>query len=300
MGGAAPADIDFKALAAQLDCSRSFYQVGIIFNDGRQSWLVRPSRRIANVNESTVSHVVITRTMNTAPPAAAKAVIESVSAPSLVTEITSTAFACGASIVTALLAFGAGAAVPFTAGGSGVIAAISAAGTIATGAQCIIGGTRLLALATDNESFVTWLDSNDWYVATSTALDLLSLAGAGAGLKTTVETYKLMKATAPGIITEWFSNLTRAERKRITEEIIRAQNPGISNAGVKAAMRAGVYPKRFPAESIQRELQRELTRAVLNTSAFAGSALTGTIRNPQNLKQSGQYIIGTIQSFVAG
>lgn len=64
-------------------------------------------------------------------------------------------------------------------------------------------------------------------------------------------------------------------------------------------MRAGVYPKRFPTEMLQKELQRELVRAVVNTSAFAGSALTGTIRHPQNLAQGGKYVIGTIQSFSA-
>lgn len=40
---------------------RNFYNVGIIFDDGRQRWLVRPSRRIADANQSTVSHVVISK-----------------------------------------------------------------------------------------------------------------------------------------------------------------------------------------------------------------------------------------------
>ncbi|AOR65356.1 hypothetical protein [Pectobacterium wasabiae] len=57
------------------------------------------------------------------------------------------------------------------------------------------------------------------------------------------------------------------------------------------------FPKRYPSEALQNALQRELTTALVNTSAFAGSALTGTIRNPNNIKTSGQYIIGLIQSF---
>lgn len=59
LGNQTGADIDFKKLAEQLDCMRNFYNVGIIFDDGRQRWLVRPSRRIADANQSTVSHVVI-------------------------------------------------------------------------------------------------------------------------------------------------------------------------------------------------------------------------------------------------
>lgn len=187
--------------------------------------------------------------------------------------------------------------MPFTAGSSGIIAGISMAGSIATGAQCFIGGARIIALAKGHGSDVAWLDSQDWYVATSTALDLISLAAAGAGLKATVGTYKLMKSVSSARVSEWFKSLSRAERKRITEEIIRKQNPGISNNGVKAAIQAGMYPKRFPTDSLQRTLQRELINALVNTSAFAGSALTGTIRNPQNLGKSTQYAVGLVQSF---
>lgn len=125
LGNQTGADIDFKKLAEQLDCMRNFYNVGIIFDDGRQRWLVRPSRRIADANQSTVSHVVISKVPDIKQHSAEKAVVAALTAPSLATEITSTGFACGAMIVTLVMAFGAGAAVPMTAGGSGVIAAPS-------------------------------------------------------------------------------------------------------------------------------------------------------------------------------
>ncbi|QJT80715.1 hypothetical protein [Kosakonia sp. MUSA4] len=296
--GLAPGDdFDFTSLANQLDCTRSFHQVGIIYSDGPRQWLVRPSRRIATPNQSTVSHVIVTKVNSQSTYSAAQAINTTIQAPSLTNEITSTAISCGAAVVTGVLALGAGAAVPLTAGASGVVAAIITAGTVATVAQCAIGLGRISLIATNNDEVVTWLDSESWYVTTSTALDILSLAGAGAGLKSTLETYKLMKGATSSSVTNWLKNLSRAERKRITEEIIRAQNPGISNTGVKAAMKAGFYPKRYPSEALQTALQRELTAALVNTSAFAGSALTGTIRNPGNMKTSGQYIIGLIQSF---
>lgn len=297
LGNQTGADIDFKKLAEQLDCMRNFYNVGIIFDDGRQRWLVRPSRRIADANQSTVSHVVISKVPEIKQHSAEKAVVAALTAPSLATEITSTGFACGAMIVTLVMAFGAGAAVPMTAGGSGVIAAISLSGALATGAQCMIGAGRLLAINNDHGSDVAWLDSQDWYIATSTVLDVISLAAAGTALKGTLETYKLMKAASSSKVITWFQSLSRAERKRITEEIIKAQNPGISSSGVKAAIRAGVYPKRFPSESLQKSLQRELVNAVTNASAFVGGSLTGTIRNPQNTVKSGRYVVGLLQSF---
>lgn len=297
LGHQAGVDIDFKNLADKLDCTRNFYHVGIIFFDGKQRWLVRPSRRIADANQSTVSHVVISKVPDIKQPSAENAVVTALAAPSLAAEITSTGFACGAMLVTLVMAFGAGAAVPFTAGGSGVIAAISLSGTLATGAQCMIGAARLLAIQNDHGSDIAWLDSQDWYVATTTALDIISLVAAGTALKSTLETYKIMKAASSSKAIEWFQSLSRAERKRITEEIIKAQNPGISSSGIKAAIRAGVYPKRFPSESLQKTLQSELVSVINNASAFVGSSLTGTIRNPQNTVQSGRYVIGLLQSF---
>ncbi|OAZ95385.1 hypothetical protein [Enterobacter asburiae] len=47
----------------------------------------------------------------------------------------------------------------------------------------------------------------------------------------------------------------------------------------------------------QKTKQRELMSAVNNASAFVGSSLTGTIRNPQNTVQSGRYVVGLLQSF---
>ena len=75
LGNQTGADIDFKKLAEQLDCMRNFYNVGIIFDDGRQRWLVRPSRRIADANQSTVSHVVISKVPDIKQHSAEKAVV---------------------------------------------------------------------------------------------------------------------------------------------------------------------------------------------------------------------------------
>lgn len=296
MGLVSADDIDFNALANRLDCLRDFSQVGIIYSDGPQQWLVRPSRYHPQASKSRVSHVVITKVNAINPQVATKALTETLSKPSLAGEMTSTIFSCGALIITGFLAIGSAVAVPLTAGASGIVAGMIIAGGLATGMQCAIGSARLYAIYEGQEDYVAWIDSQSWYVATTTALDVISLAGAGAGLKSAIETYKVMKASSSAKAINWLKTLSRAERKRITEEIIRAQNPGISNGGIRAAMKAGVYPKRYPAEAVQKSLQRELTSALVNSSAFAGSALTGTLKNPQNIVQSGKYIIGVIQS----
>ncbi|VYU80575.1 hypothetical protein [Metakosakonia massiliensis] len=289
-------DIDFKAFADRLDCQRDLYGVGIIYAEGKQRWLVRPSRRIGS-DLTSVSHVVVTKVESTTRQPAEKAMLETVSAPSLATEIGTTALSCGAMVVTLLMTIGAGMTVPFTAGGTGIFVGISAAGTVATGAQCFIGAARLYAIHEGHGSDVVWLDSQDWYIATTTALDVISMAAAGTALAKTLKIYKTMRGATQLKAIDWLKSLPREERKRITEDIIRARNPGISNAGVKAAIRSGSYPKRFPSEDLQRTLQRALIDAAVNASAFAGSAAGGTIRNPQNIPTTAKYAFGLIQSF---
>lgn len=296
LGLASGSDIDFTALANQLDCSRSFSQVGIIYSDGSRQWLVRPSRRIATPNESSVSHVVVTK-VNVSSNNPVQAITNTIQSPSLATEIGSTAISCGAAILTVVLAAGAGMAIPLTAGSSMAVAAVIIAGGVATGLQCANGLGRLSLIAMNHDDYVGWLDSQEWYTATNTALDLISLAGAAAGLKSAVLTYRLLNRSTSESLLSLLQKMSRADRTRLTEEIIRIRNPGISNSGIKAAMKAGVYPKRYPSEALQLVLQRELMNAVTNSSAFIGSAISGTIRNPQNITQSGKYIFGLIQSF---
>jgi hypothetical protein len=215
----------------------------------------------------------------------------------LATEIGSTAISCGAAILTVVLAAGAGMAIPLTAGSSGAVAAVIVAGGVAKGIQCANGLGRLSLIAMNHNDYVAWMDSQEWYTATNTALDAISLAGAAAGLKSAVLTYRLLNRSTSESLLSLLQKMSRSDRTRLTEEIIRIRNPGISNSGVKAAMKAGVYPKRYPSEALQLLLQRELLNAISNSSAFVGSAVSGTIRNPQNITQSGKYVFGLIQSF---
>lgn len=145
-----------------------------------------------------------------------------------------------------------------------------------------LGRLSLIAMNHNDYVAVSW-DSQEWYTATNTALDAISLAGAAAGLKSAVLTYRLLNRSTSESLLSLLQKMSRADRTRLTEEIIRIRNPGISNSGVKAQMKAGVYPKRYPSEALQLLLQRELLNAISNSSAFVGSAVSGTIRNPRIL-----------------
>ncbi|NUW58535.1 hypothetical protein [Cronobacter muytjensii] len=296
-GGPGLVDFDFDALAKELDRTRDFSRVGIIYSNGISEWLVRPSRRIATPNQTTVSHVIVTKVNDISPQNAAKAVTKTLQTPSLTTEITSTAISCGALVATAFIAVSATLVIPFTAEATGIIAGIMTAGTVATSFQCAVGVGLLFAMGYGYEENVAWLDSQDWYTSTMTALDIISIAGASVALRSTIKAYMAMKTGSSAKALDWLRTLSRHERKRITIEIIRNRNPGISNDGIKVLIKAGAYPGRYPTEALQKSLQNELIKAFNNASAFAGSAVSGTIRNPQNLPKTGQFVIGLIQSF---
>lgn len=290
-------DFDFAALGASMDCSRDFSLAGIIYAEGSQRYLVRPTKRHPNGQSGVVTHVVVTKApVKNGDLSVGKSLTNAVSSTSLGPEIASTVLSCGAMLITAGVMATSAAATPLTAGASGALVAIGYAGAAASGLQCINGLYRLYDLVENGGDSVQWLDSQNWYVATSTALDLISLASAGGALKEALATWRSMKSISSLKATEWLKNYPRQDRARLTELIIRLQNPGISNKEIKAAIRAGLYPKRFPVQPIQTELTRQLANVVNSSAALAGSAVSGVIAAPGNVPKTGRYIIGTIQS----
>jgi hypothetical protein len=165
--------------------------------------------------------------------------------------------------------------------------ALGYAGAAATGLQCINGLYRLYDLVENGGEDVAWLDSQGWYNATSTALDLISLASAGGVLKEVVTTWRAMKSVSSLKASQWLKEYPRQDRKRLTELIIKLQNPGISNKEIKALIRAGIYPKRFPVEPVQVELTRQLGNLVTSAAALAGSAVSGVVASPGNIPKPG-------------
>jgi hypothetical protein len=52
---------DFKKLSDALDCQRDFYGVGIIYNDGSRSFMVRPPLSGMGLIKNKVTHIIITK-----------------------------------------------------------------------------------------------------------------------------------------------------------------------------------------------------------------------------------------------
>lgn len=292
-------NFDFMALEKSLDCTRLFNQCGVIFNDGDRSYLIRPSRRYSNSIHSQVTHIIISKINGRDISSSEKSVKKAINSPSLGTEIASTALSCGGALLTlGVFIFGIG-ATPITAGASTPFAILGYAGAAATTAQCINGVVRLYDIEFNDSKITNWFDSEAWYISTCTILDVISLAAAGGALAEVISTYKQMKSISSLKAIDWLKSWPRQDRARLTEIIIKTQNPGISNKEIKALIRAGVYPSRYPVESVQRELKKQLVSALSSASAFMGSAVSGVIKSPDSIPKVGDYVIGMIQSFAA-
>lgn len=199
-------------------------------------------------------------------------------------ELLSTGLSCGAAVLSWLVVGGSSAAIPVSGGASTAITILAYSAATASSLQCANSGFRLFNETDYGDLKVnSWLDSQEWYTHTSTALDVISVGGAAGSIGATLKTVlSLRKAGTP--LKQALSGLSRQQRKRLTEEIIRANSPGISNKVMKALVAAGKYPKRFTNFEINNSLRLQLKDAIGAALSFSGSATGGIIRNPERMK----------------
>lgn len=194
----------------------------------------------------------------------------------IVLEATGAALSCSAAVLAWVVVVTAGGAVAFSGGASGVLTVMAYSAAIASSAQCINGVVRTgmeVKAPQVNDS----LDSNEWYRNATIAVDLISLGGASAAGLMTVRGIKILNAQ--GIPTERALNgLTRAERKRLSREIVRSNYPGISNRMLKYFERTGQVDRRLSNAIIRNTTIRQIKDAVGAGLAFSGSAIGGNIR----------------------
>lgn len=145
-------------------------------------------------------------------------------------------------------------------------------------AQCGIGAFRIYRLTTGDSETVDWLDSQEWYIYTSLTLDSISVAGGVGVTAVSIKAVLAMKKAAPTkSIFELLKGMQRHERKRLTEEMVRLQNPGISNKALKEMIRTGMVPKRFKQTVINQSLKTQIIDLFGAGASLLGSGLNGII-----------------------
>lgn len=288
-------NFDFQALTNALDCQREFYGVGVIYNDGFDTFVVRAPKPHYSSKGNIVIHVLVSKTPTVAEMEARNKLKEIISKPSVSNEIFSTVLACSSCILYFAGTVVSGTSSVLTGGLSTPLAFISLGGTMATGAQCVIGIARIVDIEYNDGKYTQWVDSSAWYDPTMKALDMISVFGASADLYLAVKTFRTFKAAsnyATVRMRQWLQGLNQAQRINIAKGIIKYYNPGITSKEIRSWIKSGYYPKGIATQQVIQELAKNLNNAVMASMGFSGSASsdTGFVYNTSN------YTIGMLNS----
>lgn len=155
-----------------------------------------------------------------------------------------------------------------------IAGAAATAGTIG----CGLGVGRVLDHRINASHVSALLDDNIWYQPTMVALDVMGVLGATVGAASgMLQAIRNLRRITGRPLKNILQGLNRQERKRLTEELIRQLNPGISNGAMKPMVKMGVYPKRFGNAQLGRALWGQLLDATSAALNYAGSLDSGML-----------------------
>ncbi|MGF1727485.1 hypothetical protein [Photobacterium nomapromontoriensis] len=195
----------------------------------------------------------------------------------LTQELVNTGLSCGAAVLSWVVVAGASAAIPITGGGSTAVTYLGVAAGVASGLQCLNGLARTGAEIKYPEE-LDKLDDQEWYSAANTALDVISLGGAAAAGATTIKMVKTLKITTGKSLAEILKGLSRSERKRLTLEIHRLNQPVISQRVLKTLSNSGKLTKRYSSQALVNAVSLNVKDAVGASLSIAGSSYGGTLK----------------------
>lgn len=195
----------------------------------------------------------------------------------LLKESINTALSCSGAALSWIVIVLGGASIPLTGGASAALVVVGYSAAVASTVQCGVSGYRAVN-EMQNPAQNDYLDSQEWYGYTTKALDGIALFGAASSAVATLKVLNLMKTGSSRSIPAILKGLDRAERKRLTEEIIRMNNPGISNGELKALVRSGQAPARYGSAQISEALSLQIKDALSATLTIVGSTFDGDIK----------------------
>ncbi|MCS6236859.1 hypothetical protein G3495_17365 [Shewanella baltica] len=193
-------------------------------------------------------------------------------------ELLNTGLSCGAAVLSWIVVLGATTAIPITGGASTAVTYLGVAAATASSLQCLNGAVRSIAEARYPED-LDWLEEQEWYNAANTALDIISLGGAAAAGATTIKMVQTLRKTTSKSLTEILKGLSRADRKRLTLEIQRLNQPGISQSVLKTLTNSGKLTTRYSSQALVNAISLNIKDAVGASLSISGSAYGGTIKN---------------------
>ncbi|WPN21555.1 NAD synthetase [Pseudomonas marginalis] len=195
----------------------------------------------------------------------------------LVAEAMNTAVTCAGALLSWHVIYTGIALMPFTAGASVVISFIGTAVTVASLFQCAAGAYRTVNEVWDPQRNDR-LDSNAWYEGMMVALDAVSLLGVATSAVTTVKVINLAKRATGKSLREVLRGLSRQERAKLTDELLRIQDPRLTPKLLKLKQAAGNAPKRIPAAQIKPITTTHRNDAFAAALGLTGSAMSGNTK----------------------
>lgn len=211
-------------------------------------------------------------------------------------ELLNLGLSCGGALIAWGVTATATGAAPVTGGTSLIIAKFSAvAGWVGT-AQCVNAGYRMWNETTHPERN-DWLDDQAWYTSAMTAMDAIGLIGSAVSGAATIRMVQIARQGTGKSLLTVLKGLSRQERKKLTEEIIRAHNPGISGQEMKVLLSRGLFPKRYYNKEISKGVLRQLTDSVNATLGVVGSATGGIVKQMTSSEPRADLLFGIVDSY---
>lgn len=274
--------LNLEQFLKAIDRNAELRGMRVIYFDGLHAYVVRegPPMCAAGLRSILISSNASAAAMQHATTAANRD-------SRLYIELLSGVLGCTSAAVSWVVVVGSAGAVPITGGASSFITALSYTAAGASSLQCANSALRVYN-ELESPGTNDWLDSQGWYTGLAKALDVIALMGAVSSTAASVKMALALKRTTGKAMVEVLKGLTRQERARIAEEVIRMENPGISNQALKALLRAGLYPKRYTGLQVSHAVRTQLKDALSAALTFTGSALSGVIR---------EYGTAIVQSF---
>ena len=178
-------------------------------------------------------------------------------------ELYSAIEACGPIVIGWIVVGATAAAAPISGGSTGIISMTVAAGSLAGAGLCWNNLARVGAESLGYQEAVGFIDEQEWYQETISALNIISLAGTAASSVQIFRHIRSLKRLGYSF-KDILKSFKREDKVHLTEEILRLKNPHVNNIALKRMIRASRYPEAFSNTVFRADVIRNVKDAVSN------------------------------------
>jgi hypothetical protein len=191
-------------------------------------------------------------------------------------EFVNVALSCGSAGFAVLAVAGSAGAALLTSGSSLTFTVLSWSALFASSIQCRIAEWRLFNEWFDPNSNDE-LDSQRWYQITSDVLDGVVIAGGIAALGQAAQAAVRLGRVSGRSLMQILRGMTRAERKRLAEDVARYAGDARTRHQFIRLAREGRIPSIFSHQQVNRAVTTQLLSAISSGLSLGGSGAFGLL-----------------------